>query len=59
MFNFIYNFIFLLTSVFILIKTINYGIYEIKCEKNKPGGYSVIALSTLVVFFDNLIIWNR
>ncbi len=59
MFNFIYNLVFLLTTLFILIKTISYGIYEIKCEKNKPGGYSVITFSTMVIFFVNVIIWTR
>lgn len=47
----IYDFLFIITSIFILFKVIGYGIYEIKEMKNKSGGITVIAFSTLVVVF--------
>lgn len=47
----IYNFLFIITSIFILFKTIGYGIYEIKEMKNKTGGIAVITFSTIVVIF--------
>lgn len=59
MFNFIYNFIFLICSLIILIKTISYGIYEIKNENNKHGGIVVITFSLLVTVWANVIIWSR
>ena len=47
----IYNFFFIVTSIFILFKVIDYSIYEIKEMKNKVGGITVITFSTLVVIF--------
>lgn len=47
----IYNFLFIITSIFILFKAIGYGIYEIKEMENKSGGITVIIFSTLVVIF--------
>lgn len=47
----IYNFLFIITSIFILFKVIGYGIYEIKEMKNKSGGIAVITFSTIVVIF--------
>ena len=47
----IYDFLFIITSIFILFKVIGYGIYEIKEMKNKVGGITVITFSTLVVIF--------
>ncbi len=47
----IYDFLFIITSLFILFKVIGYGIYEIKEMKNKVGGITVITFSTLVVIF--------
>ena len=59
MFNFIYNFVFLVSSIFILFKAISYGFYEFKNENNKYGGIAVIAFSLLVTIFVNLVIWIR
>ena len=47
----IYDFLFIITSIFILFKAIGYGIYEIKKMENKSGGITVIIFSTLVVVF--------
>lgn len=53
----IYNFLFIITSIFILFKVIGYGIYEIKEMQNKVGGITVITFSTLVtIFFITMII---
>ena len=49
--NFIYDFLFIVFSIFILFKTISYGVYEIKGQKNKVGGFSIIIFSILVVIF--------
>ena len=49
--NFIYDFLFIVFSIFILLKTIGYGIYEIREQKNKIGGFSVIIFSIFVVIF--------
>lgn len=36
-----------LLSIWIFFKTISYGIYEIKENKNKTGGISVIVLAII------------
>lgn len=59
MFNFVYDFIFTVTSLIILIKSISNGIYEIKTENNKIGGIAVITVSIFVVVFVNFIIWTK
>ncbi len=59
MFNFIYDIIFAIASLYILIKAIAYGIYEINTESNKSGGISVITFSLLVTIFVNIIIWIK
>jgi hypothetical protein len=59
MFNFIYDIIFTIASLFILIKAIAYAIYEIKNENNKSGGISVITFSILVTAFVNFIIFTK
>lgn len=57
MINIIYNLIFLLISVFILLKAVGYAIYEIKELNNKVGGITIISFSILVVIFANIIMW--
>ena len=53
----IYDIIFLLISLYILLKTIGYGLYEIKEKMNKSGGITVIAFSIIVVIFANTIMF--
>lgn len=53
---FIYDFLFIITSIFILFKVIGYGIYEIKELNNKIGGITVIAFSSIVVILFIIII---
>ena len=57
--NFIYHFTFIAVSLFILIKSIFYGIYEFNSENNKSGGIAVICFSVLVVVFVNVIVFFR
>ena len=59
MFNFIYNIIFLFSSLIILVKTFFYALYEIRNEKNKQGGIAIISISLLVTIFVNIVIWTR
>ena len=57
--NSLYHFIFIVVTIFVLIKTIFYGIYEINTEKNKSGGIGIIIFSILVVVFSILMIFIR
>ncbi len=55
----IYNIIFLLISLYILIKAIGFAIYEFNTNKNKSGAISVIFLSVFSVIFSNIMMWLR
>lgn len=57
--NFIYHFTFIIVTIFVLIKTISYGLYEIKTQNNKSGGIAVICFSIIVVIFTNVISFLR
>lgn len=49
--------VFLLISLYILLKAIGYGIYEIQEKENKTGGFTVIVFSLLVSTFANLMMF--
>lgn len=55
--NIIYDLIFLLISIFILLKAIGCAIYEIKELNNKVGGITIISFSILVIIFANIMMW--
>ena len=54
-----YHITFLLLSLYVLVKSISYGIYEITAEKNKFGGHLVIWLTLFIVIFDNIVVWHN
>ena len=56
--NFLYHFTFIIVSIFVLIKTIYYALYEFK-NNNKSGGITVICFSILVIVFTNIIVFLR
>ncbi len=55
--NFVYHILFLIISIYILLKTIGYALYEINTIKNKPGGIVIITFSIFVVIFANVMVW--
>lgn len=55
----LYKILFILASIYICLKTIGYGAYEIKEQKNKPGGLTVIVTSILITLFATKGIWGR
>ncbi len=59
MFIYFFKILFLLFSIFVLIKTIFYGIYEINTEQNKIGGISVIFFCVVVIIFSNVVIFLK
>ena len=59
MLNLIYYFLFITFSLYVLLKTIFYGLYEIKTQNNKSGGIGVIILSTFVTIFANVIVFMK
>ncbi len=57
MLNVVYHALFLLFTIYVFIHTISYGMYEIKQENNKMGGYFVISFTVLTVIFSNIVVW--
>lgn len=55
----IYFIVFLTITLYILLKTIGYAIYEIKEQNNKIGGIVIISFSILVVIFVNIMMLIR
>ena len=54
-----YHIAFLIVSIYVLIKSISYGIYEINNEKNTFGGHLVIWTTVFIVIFDNIVVWQN
>lgn len=52
-------FIILIVSIIIFFKTLSYGIYEIKENKNKSAGIIIIVLASFVLVFAPFITWFR
>ena len=51
--------IIIVLSIFICIKTISYGIYEIKSNENKFGGIFVIIFAVISSILPNLVVYIR
>ncbi len=49
--------LFLISSIFILLKIIGYALYEINTLHNKIGGIVTIIFSCLVIIFSNVVAW--
>ena len=56
---FLYHFIFIIVTIFILIRTIFYGLYEINTDNNKYGGIDIICVSIFIFLFTNIIVFFR
>ena len=59
MLNLFYHIVYLLLCIYVLAKSISYGVYEIKEEKNKYGGIVVILITIFDVIFSNIIVWQN
>ena len=44
-------FVILVISIIIFCKTLNYAIYEIKVNSNKPAGITIIIMAFIVLIF--------
>lgn len=53
----IYNIIFTIISIYILVKAVAYGMYEKREKNNTFGSVSVFAFSLIAVIFSNIMIW--
>ncbi len=50
----IYNIVFFIITFYICLRTIAYGLYELKEKNNNTGGICVITLSLISVIFSNI-----
>lgn len=57
MLNLLYHILFLLFTLYVLIESISYAIFEIREQNNKFGGTCVIAFSVFCVVFSNVVVW--
>jgi len=57
MLNSIFHVLFLIFTLYVLVNTISYGIYEFKNEDNKYGGICVIIFTIFSVIFSNIAVW--
>lgn len=54
-----YHILFLIFTIYVLIRSISYGLYEINEQKNKFGGNLVILFTIFSVVFSNIMVWNN
>ena len=59
MVNIFYHFLFLIFSVFVLLKSVFYALYEIKTQDNKTGGVAVIVFTVIVLVFANIVVFLK
>ncbi len=53
----IYHVIFSIFTIYVLVNSCSYGIYEIKNEKNESGGIAVILFTVFSIIFSNIMVW--
>lgn len=59
MVNIFYRFLFLIFSIFVLLKSVFYVLYEIKSQDNKSGGIAVICFTIVVLIFTNIVVFLK
>lgn len=59
MVNIFYHFLFFVFSIFVLLKSIFYALYEIKTQDNKSGGIAVICFTIVVLIFTNIVVFLK
>ena len=59
MLNYFFNFLFVIFSIFVLLKSVFYALYEIKSQDNKSGGVAVIVFSVIVIVLANVVVFLK
>lgn len=59
MINYFFNFLFFIFSIFVLLKSVFYALYEIKSQDNKSGGVAVIVFSVIVLVLANIVVFLK
>lgn len=59
MLNLFYHILFLLFTIYVLIQSISYALYEMRQENNSFGGKFVILFTIFSVVFSNIMVWQN
>ena len=59
MINYFFNFLFSIFSIFVLLKSVFYALYEIQSQDNKSGGVAVIVFSVIVIVLANVVVFLK
>ena len=59
MLSFFYHVVFLIFTIYVLIRSVAYGLYETNEQENKFGGRLVILFTIFSVVFSNIIVWKN
>lgn len=59
MINYFFNFLFFIFSIFVLLKSVFYALYEINSQDNKSGGIAVIVFSVIVLVLANIVVFLK
>lgn len=59
MINYFFNFLFFIFSIFVLLKSVFYALYEINSQDNKSGGIAVIVFSVIVLVLANVVVFLK
>lgn len=57
MINTVYHILFSLFTIYLLIESISYTIFEITNQKNKFGGTCVIIFNIFCIILSNIVVW--
>lgn len=56
-YDFLINIVVFILSLWIFVKTVSYGVFEIKQNSNTIGGILTIVFAVITLIFPNLIIY--
>lgn len=59
MLSFFYHIVFLIFTIYVLIRSVAYSLYEINEQENKFGGRLVILFTIFSVVFSNILVWKN
>lgn len=59
MISLFYHIIFFIFSIYVLIRSVASGLYEINEQENKFGGRCIILFTIFSVVFSNIIVWQN
>lgn len=59
MLRIIYHILFLLFTIYVLVESISYAIFESKTQNNSFGSKCVVIFTVFCIIFSNIVIWQN